>query len=273
MSAPPQTKLHNFNRLACMALVTFLSDFGDKDYYVPAVKARMLSINPQLNIIDISHNIVPYDIEHAAFLLRSTFREFPKGSVHLVGINTAGALSQGYIGAKLEEHIFVAPNNGILSLLADTDPGILVQFADIHVKYSTFPTRDILAPIAAKVASGAAIHDFGGPLAAFRKVMTRQPKATREQIIGHVIRIDRYGNLLTNIRKEVFEKLNPGKFKIQFGREAVERLQSGYDQVEAGDPFAFFNSLDLLEIGINHGDAGKLFGLKQDSVVFIHFGG
>jgi S-adenosylmethionine hydrolase len=255
-----------------MALVTFLSDFGDKDYYVPAVKAKMLSINPQLNIIDISHSIEPYDIEHAAFVLRSTFREFPKGTVHLVGINTTGTMTQGFIGVKLEEHIFIGPNNGILSLLADSDPGIMVQFADLHVKDCTFPTRDILAPIAAKVASGAAIHDFGGPLANFRKLMARQAKATREHIIGHVIRIDRYGNLLTNIRKEIFEKLNPGKFTIQFGRETVTKLQTGYDQVEPGDPFAFFNSLDLLEIGINIGHGGNLLGMKQDSVVYIHFG-
>ncbi|WP_026969230.1 SAM hydrolase/SAM-dependent halogenase family protein [Algoriphagus terrigena] len=256
-----------------MALVTFLSDFGDQDYYVPAVKAKMLSINPQLNIIDISHNIEAHDMEHAAFVLRSTFREFPKGTVHLVGINTVGVMTHGYIGVKLEEHIFVGPNNGILSLLADNDPGILVQFADIHLKNSTFPTRDILAPIAAKVASGAAIHDFGGPLTNFRKLMSRQAKATREHIIGHVIRIDRYGNLLTNIRRDVFDKLNPGKFKIQFGRESVDRLQTGYDEVEAGDPFVFFNSLEVLEIGINHGNGGKLLGLKQDSVIYIHFGG
>lgn len=254
-----------------MALVTFLSDFGEKDFYVPAVKAKMLAINPQLSIVDISHAVEAYDLEHAAFLLRSTFREFPRGTVHLVGINTTGAMTQGYIGAKLEDHIFIGPNNGIFSLLADQDPGILVQFADIHVKDSTFPTRDILAPIAAKVASGAAIHDFGGPLSNFRKLMPRHAKATKEQIIGHVIRIDQYGNLITNIRREVFEKLNPGKFSIQFGRETVSKIQTGYDQVEAGDPFAFFNSLDLLEIGIHIGHAGILLGLKRDSVVYINF--
>jgi len=146
-----------------MALVTFLSDFGDKDYYVPAVKAKMLAINPQLNIIDISHNIDTFDLAHAAFILKATFRDFPKGTVHLVAINTTGNMTQGYIGVKLEEHIFIGPNNGILSLLADHDPGIMVQFADIHLKDTSFPTKDILATIAAKVASGAAIHDFGGP--------------------------------------------------------------------------------------------------------------
>ncbi|WP_339878647.1 SAM-dependent chlorinase/fluorinase [uncultured Algoriphagus sp.] len=254
-----------------MALVTFLSDFGDKDYYVPAVKAKMLAVNPQLNIIDISHNIETFDIAHAAFVLRSTFREFPKGTVHLVSLNTTGSITHGYIGVKLEEHIFIGPNNGILSLLADHDPGILVQFADIHLKDSTFPTKDILAPIAAKVASGAAIHDFGGPLKNFRKLMSRHPKATREHIIGHVLRVDRYGNLITNVNKEVFDKLNPGKFTIEFGRESVAKLHSGYDQVEPGDCFAFFNSVNLLEIGINHGHGGDLLGLKYDSVVYVTF--
>jgi S-adenosyl-L-methionine hydrolase (adenosine-forming) len=267
----PHPKLHNFNRLARMALVTFLSDFGDKDYYVSAVKAKMLAINPQLNIIDISHSVETFDIAHAAFILRSCFREFPKGTVHLVAINTTGSFTQGYIGVKLEEHIFIGPNNGILSLLADQDPGIMVQFADIHLKDSTFPAKDIMAPIAAKVASGGAIHDFGGPLKNFRKLMARQVKATREQILGHVVLVDRYGNLITNIRREVFEKLNPGKFTIEFGRESVNKLQTAYDQVEAGDPYAFFNSLDLLEIGINHGRGSDLLGLKNDSVVYINF--
>ncbi len=255
-----------------MALVTFLSDFGDKDYYVPAVKARMLAVNPQLNIIDISHSIDAFDLAHAAFVLRSTFRDFPKGTVHLVAVNTTGSITHGYIGVKLEEHIFIGPNNGILSLLADHEPGIMVQFADIHLKDSTFPAKEILAPIAAKVASGGAIHDFGGPLTNFRKLMSRHAKATREQIIGHVLRVDCYGNLITNIRKEVFDKLNPGKFTIEFGREVVDRLHKGYDQVEPGDCFAFFNSLDQLEIGINHGHGGNLLGMKYDSVVYVNFG-
>lgn len=254
-----------------MALVTFLSDFGEKDYYVPAVKAKMLAINPQLSIIDISHSLSPSSMEHAAFLLRATFREFPKGTVHLVGFNTLGPMTQGYMGAKLEDHIFIGPNNGIFSLITDQEPGIMVSFADIHLKDSTFPTRDILAPIAAKVASGAAIHDFGHPMNNFRKLIARQAKATKEQIIGHVIRIDQYGNLITNIRRDIFEKLNPGKFSIHFGRESIQRIQTNYDQVELGDPFALFNSLDLLEIGINLGHAGSLLGLKEDSLIHINF--
>ncbi|MDN3668435.1 SAM-dependent chlorinase/fluorinase [Echinicola jeungdonensis] len=254
-----------------MALVTFISDFGDRDYYVPAVKARMLSINPQLNIIDITHNVEPYDIAHAAFVLRSVYKEFPKGTVHLVAINSTSNLTDGFIGIKLEEHIFVGPNNGVLSMLADYDPGIVVQFADIHLKNSTFPAKEILGPIAAKVASGAAIHDFGGPLQKIKKMLPRQIKATKKQIVGHVLRVDNYGNLITNIPKEVFDKLNPGKFKIEFSRESLNKLQKSYDKVEPGDCFAFFNSLDYLEIGINHGHGAELLGLRYDSPVTINF--
>jgi len=254
-----------------MALVTFTSDFGDKDFYVPAVKAKMLSINPQLNIVDISHNIKPYDIAHAAFLLRSLYRDFPKGTIHLVAINSTSSMTDGYIGIKLHEHIFVGPNNGVLSMLSDHDPGIIVQFADIHIKDSTFPAKDILAPIAAKVASGAAIHDFGGPKQSIRKMLFRQFKATKKQIVGYVIHVDHYDNLITNIPKEVFDKLNPGTFTIEFSREVLHQLNESYSEVEAGDCFAIFNSLGLLEIGINHGEGGNLLGLRLDSPVFINF--
>ncbi|WP_162342839.1 SAM hydrolase/SAM-dependent halogenase family protein [Cyclobacterium salsum] len=254
-----------------MALVTFISDFGNADYYVPVVKAKMLSINPQLSIVDISHDIALYDIAHAAFVLRASYNEFPKGTVHLVALNSTSDITDGYIGIKLNEHIFVGPNNGVLSMLADHDPGIVVKFSDIHIRNSSFPAKDILAPIAAKVASGAAIHDFGGPLQNIKKMMSRQFKASKKQIVGYVLRVDHYGNLITNIPKDVFDKLNPGKFEIAFGRETLETIQQNYDEVEPGDCWAFFNSLGLLEIGINHGHGADLLGLRYDSAIYINF--
>jgi len=254
-----------------MALITFTSDFGLEDYYVPAVKAKMLSINPQLIIVDITHQLGLYDIAHASFVLRAVYNDFPKGSVHLVALNSTSAQTDGFIGIKLNEHIFIGPNNGVLSMLADHDPGIIVKFSNAHLKESTFPTKDILAPIAAKVASGAAIHDFGGPLQSIRKVMSRQFKASKKEIVGYVLWVDHYGNLITNIPKEVFDKLNPGRFVIEFGRETLDTLQHSYHEVEPGDCFAFFNSLGLLEIGINHGHGSNLLGLRYDSPVYIQF--
>jgi S-adenosyl-L-methionine hydrolase (adenosine-forming) len=254
-----------------MALVTFTSDFGNTDFYCAAVKAKMLSFNPQLTIVDITHHVTQYDIAHAAFVLRSVYNDFPKGTVHLMAINCTSSHTDGFIGIKLNEHIFIGPNNGVLSMLADHDPGIVVKFADIHVKDSTFPAKDILAPIAAKVASGGAIHDFGGPLKAIKKVVPRQFKASKKQIVGYVLRVDHYGNLITNIPKQVFDQLNPGRFTVNFGRETLEGLHQSYDDVEPGDCFAFFNSLGLLEIGINHGHGADLLGLRHDSPINIFF--
>jgi S-adenosylmethionine hydrolase len=102
-------------------------------------------------------------------------------------------------------------------------------------------------------------------------MIPRQFKASKKQIIGHVIRVDNYGNLITNITREVFEKLNPGKFTLEFGRESLQTLHQTYDNVDAGDCFAFFNSIDLLEIGINQGHGADLLGLRHDSPIFIHF--
>lgn len=254
-----------------MTLITFTSDFGDGDYYVPAVKAKMLSINPQLNIIDISHSIKTYDIVHAAFILRAVYKDFPKGTIHLMALNDSSNMTDGFIGIELDDHIFFGPNNGVLSLLSDQDPDIIVKLEDEHMKNSTFPAKDILAPIAAKIASGAAIHDFGDPLTQMKKMILRQFKATRKQIIGHVVRVDNYGNLLTNISKEIFDRLNPGKFTIEFSRESLNKLNKTYDHVGSGDCFAIFNSLEVLEIGIKHGHGANLLGLRLDSPIFINF--
>src|SRR5690606_19679068 len=172
---------------------------------VPAVKAKMISINTQLIIVDITHNIELYDIAQAAFTLKSVYQEFPKGTVHLVAIHSTSSLTDGYIGIKLNEHIFVGPNNGVLSMLADQDPGIVVKFADIHITDSTFPAKDILAPIATKVASGAAIDHFGGPLPSIKGMTARQIKATKEQIVGYVVRVEHVGNLITNAPKAVID--------------------------------------------------------------------
>lgn len=254
-----------------MALITFTSDFGDRDFYAPAVKAKMLSINPQLTIVDISHTIGTYNTAQAAFLLKSIYQDFPKGTVHLMAINGTTAKKDGFVAIKHDEHIFIGPNNGVLSLLSESEPGIIVQLADIHNKQTTFPTKDILAPIAAKVASGASIHDFGSPLRSIRRMIGRQFKATKQEIVGHVLQIDNYGNMITNIPKEVFDLLNPGKFTIRFGREESNAIHQAYEDVENGDCFVLFNSLGLMEIGINQGHGSELLGLRVDSPIYINF--
>jgi S-adenosyl-L-methionine hydrolase (adenosine-forming) len=255
-----------------MAIVTLLTDSGETDHYVAAIKAKILSVNPGLNLIDISHKILSCDIAHGAFVLKSVFRDFPKGTVHLVGIDANGGKDEQPIAIQLEDHFFVCSDNGLMGLISEKTHQQAVALNSINPIQSTFPEKEILAPAAARLASGVAITSLGKPLTEYRKMLNRQVKATRRIIAGHVTRVDNYGNLITNIIKQDFDILSKGKtFTIQFGGEKTRRIQTEYHQVEQGDCFVLFNSLGLLEIGIYKGNGSELLGLQYDSPVNITF--
>jgi S-adenosylmethionine hydrolase len=255
-----------------MAIVTLLTDSGESDHYVAAIKAKILSINPGVKLIDISHKIQPCDIAHAAFILRSVFRDFPKGTIHLVGVHATGQRDDSLIALQLEDHFFIGADNGLFGLISDKNHQTLVELNTINPIQTTFPEKDIFAPAAVKLASGVAISDLGKPMATFKKMIDRQVKATKKQITGTVIKVDNFGNLITNIPKEAFDVLSSGKtYSIQFRREKFTRIHTQYNQVEEGECFLLFNSLGLLEVGIYKGNASELLGLEYDSTVNIIF--
>jgi S-adenosylmethionine hydrolase len=255
-----------------MAIVTLLSDSGDSDHYVAAIKGKVLSTNPGLSIVDISTKINPCDIGHGAFVLKSAFRDFPKGTVHIVAVDAAGNRGDSHLAIQLEDHFFVSVDNGLLGLISDKTPQNIVELNVITTISTSFPERDILAPAAARLASGVSITTLGTPLSTFKKMTDRHVKATKKQILGHVIRVDGFGNLITNIEKDTFELLSKGKvFTVSFGGEKMRRIHTGYHQADQGDCFLLFNSLGLLEIGIYKGNASDLLGLSYDSPVNIVF--
>jgi S-adenosyl-L-methionine hydrolase (adenosine-forming) len=271
-------ELSNFEQIkqypptVAMPLITLLTDSGETDFYVAAIKARILSVNPGIRMEDISHKINPCDIGHGAYVLRSVFRDFPKGTVHLVGVDAAGNKGDGFIALQLEDHFFIGVDNGLLGLLSDKPHQSLVELNTINPIETTFPEKDILAPAAAKLASGISITDLGKPLATFKKRMDRQAKATRKNILGHVVRVDHYGNLITNIQKTDFDILRKDKgYTINVSKEKFRRIHTAYNQADPGECFIFFNSLGLLEIGIYQGNASELLGLSYDSPVNVLF--
>lgn len=255
-----------------MAIVTLLTDSGESDFYVAAIKARILSVNPGLTIVDISHRIGPCDIAHGAFVLRAVFRDFPRGSVHLVGVDATGNKGEAFLAVALEDHFFVGVDNGLFGLISDKQPQTIVELNKINPVATTFPERDVFAGAAARLASGVNVTSLGNTVPQFRKMMDRHVKATKKMISGHVIRVDNYGNLLTNIPKEAFEAISKGKtYTVQFGGEKIKRVQSGYNQVDQGECFLLFNSMGFLEIGIYRGNASLLLGMGYDSPVSIVF--
>lgn len=255
-----------------MAIITLLTDSGESDHYVAAIKARIIAVNPSIRIIDISHQIKPGDIGHAAYVLRSVFREFPKGTVHIIGVEAVGNKNNSYVALQLEDHFFVGPDNGIFGLISDKSHQQIAAINTINPIVTTFPERDIFAHTAAKLASGVSLTDLGKPLSGFQRLIDRQMKATKKQISGTVIRVDHFGNLITNITKEAFDILSRDKaFTVQFGGEKFRRIHTNYNQSEEGECFIVFNSLGVLEIGIYKGNASELLGLTYDSAVSIIF--
>lgn len=251
-----------------------MSDFGERDHYVAAVKARILTLNPNANIVDITHRIDQFNIPHAAFVLKSVFRDFPKGTVHLVSVNSPSREPDKLIAIKLEEHYFVGTDCGIFPLLSDKEPSVIVELRPDPSFSPVFPDRSTLAVAAVSLASAGNIYNLGVQLKSIKKMLNRQLKVTRDQISGHVVHVDHYGNLLTNIPRGIFEEVrNNRNYIIHFGVETLDQVMESYQGVENGDCMALFNSNGVLEIAISQGNASELLGIAFDSPVTISFNG
>lgn len=256
-----------------MAVITFLSDFGEKDHYVAAVKARIISKNPGQQIIDISHDVRRHDISHAAFVMKSVFNDFPKGTVHLISVDPVTNRNVRLVAVDLDGHYFVSHDSGIFNLISGTPPSLAVA---LPPRESSFEAKNILASVAARLASGESLSSVGNQINDLDMKMDRQLKATKREMVGQVIHIDHFGNLITNINRTDFDnicKINGGNpaYTIRFSREIFNRIHGNYADVEDGDCFVLFNSSGLLEIGINKGRASELLGLKKDALVVIEF--
>ena len=254
-----------------MALITFTSDFGYNDHYVAAVKARMLSQEPQATIVDVSHAIEPYNIAHAEYVLGAVYGEFPAGTVHLVAVDTHGSKQGKFHAARYKGHYFLLADNGLLSLLTEGQPEAVVELKTDR-PLMPFPAKDLLAQAAVYLAKGGDMEVLGEQTRNFRQLLNRQLRLNDHSITGHVIHVDRYGNLITNITADSVETIAHGRtFTIHFGRETVGRIFPNYNQVDDGDCCCIFNSRGQLCIGINKGHAADLLGLGFDSQVDVRF--
>ena len=240
-----------------------------------AVKAAILRVNPNINVIDISHHIGVCDIGHDAYVLGSVFRDFPKGTIHLVAVSDSGVSNSKMIAIMLEDHYFVGYDNGIMSLVSSQKSTSIVNINSVTPKRSTFPSKDIFAIAAASLASGKSIYDLGVAMDEIDRRTPSQSKATKKQIAGNIVRIDHYGNLITNITKNDFDtimKINgDSDYEVNFRKEKFTKLNYSASDVPAGECFVYFNSQKKLEIGINQGNGSLLLGLKVDDQVFIDF--
>jgi len=255
-----------------MAVVTFMSDFGEEDHYASAVKAAIFSHNPDQKIVDISHAIQRHDIGHAAYVLRQVYSSFAESTVHLIAVDPVVRGLDSLVAIRMNNHYFVTHDSGILNLIDPHSPETGIELAR---ESSTFPARDFLAKAAVQLANGIDLNSLGTPLKLHTRT-DRQLKATKREIVGQIIRVDHYGNLVTNINQTDFENItkllggNPA-YRIHFARESFSRVHQNFNEVDDGDCFVLFNAYGHLEIGINKGRACDLLGLKLETLVAIEF--
>lgn len=255
-----------------MPLVSFLSDFGLQDHYVAAVKAVILREHPQQPIVDISHLVEPCNIAQAAFLLNSVHADFPTGSLHLVAVDTAGRRSARYLAFHWKGSTVICPDNGLITLLDGPTPEQVLVLPFEQEWPQAFPAKTVMAKAVSQLLNGVAFEQLGVPISDYIQKFFRQPTTDRGSIKGNVVYTDRYGNLITNIRRDLFKSVGEGRrFSIRFEHEALQTLSPNYGDVDFGDCLVLFNANDLLEIAINHGNASELLGMRYDSPVLIEF--
>ncbi|HVV54419.1 MAG TPA: SAM-dependent chlorinase/fluorinase [Mucilaginibacter sp.] len=257
-----------------MAIITLTTDLGDKDIYQAALKGSILKLLPAANIVDITHNVSPFNVQQAAFILKNSFHYFPDETVHLIGIDTVFSKDTKYLAVYCRNHYFVGSDNGIFSLMFDSEPDEMVEINIMQdLKFLHFPLADIFVKAACHLADGGKLKDIGLPVSSVEKKMNLQPVIEKNLIKGAVIYIDAFQNVITNITKEFFNQVQQGRhFTLSFKRnETISQLSWYYNEVPEGEKLCLFGISDHLEIAINKGNASGLLGLSLGDTVIIDF--
>jgi S-adenosylmethionine hydrolase len=257
-----------------MAIITLTTDLGSKDFYQAALKGSILSIMPTANIVDITHEVPSFNISYAAFVLKNVYNYFPKGTVHLIGIDSVFSEQSKYVALKYQDHFFVGADNGIFSLLFDEAPDELVELNIMQdLKYLHFPLVDIFVKAAIHLAKGGKLKEIGMPADSVEERMLLHPVIERDIIRGSVIYIDTFCNVITNITKELFTKIQRNRdFTLYFRKsETINQLSWHYNEVPEGEKLCLFGISNHLEIAINKGKASGLLGLHLNDIVRVEF--
>lgn len=259
-------------------IITLTTDFGLSDGYVAAIKGVILSRIPAVHIIDLCHEIAPQDIYQAAWVVKDTFASFPSGSIHVVVVDPGVGSDRAIVGMSAHGHYFLGPDNGVLSPIIVPDAkACLAQRPDLYQSplSHTFHGRDIFAPLAAHLATGHPLESIGPVidvhnlqrLSLSRPIVNQNPY----QITGCVIRIDHFGNLITNISSSDLQHLDSdvSKITVDIGPLTLTSWRAHYSEMTQGQPLILINSSDLVEIAINHGHAAKSLGARINTPIIL----
>lgn len=248
-----------------MPLLTLTSDIGHQDYLVAAVKAQLLQIDPAFTIIDISHNIAPFNYPQTAYICRSAFKNFPDFTYHIILVNLFEKKPEQLLLAFHNNQYFLCADNGLLNMILEEKPEMImgIPLEKTAIKNTTY-CAGMMGKVVDQLAKGESIRDIGTPDINYTEKNHLRPLLDNNWIEGQIIFIDNFENVIVNITREQFEQQRKGRsFRIVFKRdEVIDRISESYADVQAGEKLALFNSAGYLEIAINKGNAAGLFGLK-----------
>ena len=275
-----------------MTFVTLTTDFGHKDYSIAVIKAALLSQIPGVNIIDISHQISPYNHSETAYILKNSYAAFPNGSIHIIGVESEFTPENIHLAMEFDGHFFIGADNGIFSLIKEELKSNKIVAINIHKSVITsFPVLDVFINVAAHISREGALEVIGSPVNEIRQLTNIKPviNPERNKILGSVIYIDNYGNVVTNITEKLFNKIGKTRnFMILARTLKFRKIHNSYGgsidfslpkekREEDGKKLALFNSAGHLELAVYKsnpltvGSASSLFGLNYRDPITIEF--
>ena len=275
-----------------MPIVTLTTDFGHKDFSVSVIKGALIQQISNVTIIDISHEISPYNPSETAYILKNAFRSFPNGSIHIIGLESEWTPENSHLVMEFEEHYFISSDNGVLSLIKEDLNASKIVEINIHKKViSTFPVLDIFINVAAHIARKGKLEVIGKSIRDIKELTNIKPVINKykNQILGSVIYIDNYGNLVTSIKESLFYEVGRSRSFTIFARSIkFKNIYKSYSQAidfnlpkgkreEDGKKIALFNTAGHLELAVYKsnpltvGGAGSLFGLGYRDPVTVQF--
>jgi S-adenosylmethionine hydrolase len=257
------------------SIITLLTDFGTKDHYVASMKGVILKINPQCTLVDITHHVNPHDIREGAFILANTYSHFPIGTIHLSVVDPGVGGKRKPILLVTQNYFFVGPDNGLFTLVAQREKVkqvvVLTQKKYFLPKVSkTFHGRDLFAPVAAHLSLGIKPTALGYEINSLEKTGFQKPIVREGKLLGEILHIDTFGNLVSNIDKEKFSRFIRGcPFVLRGGRKTIHSLKNGYWEGKKGELIALLGSSGLLEISVIEGNAQKELKVKRGDPIWI----
>ena len=254
---------------AAISLITLLTDFGDRDYFVASMKGVMLGINSQTRIVDLSHQVAPHEVEEAAYLLKASYRYFPDGTIHVAVVDPGVGSTRKPLLVTTGRYYFLAPDNGLLSPVLQDETGVEVR--EIQNKQyrlesagATFDGRDLFAPAAAWLTKGQQPSSYGPILRDYARLPVLQPTWEGSALIGQIVYIDRFGNLISNLTplelKELRGKTKRDRPVFRLSGITIDGLVSSYSAGSPSAPHALINSNGQVEVFLKEASAAD--GLK-----------